>query len=265
MRSTKFVASLGVLALALVGCANGTNEPEAAEPSSSTPVVDHCTDPLAGNPSEVNAQELAFCQAEALGKIAGWVQEDTIDDRLSSLSRVNIDPLAVEIQSFNDSGGGGPRAILIRGNTFVQRNGKWVQATTESDDETMAYQATMPMRFEALLNPNIRAAGTNPNLTYTVIGHETVNGEPVTVLSLEIDSEAGDTRESLVYIREDYVVVRTESRFRVNGADQTRATELTTIDEPQDIINPRFENDDDSGMSSERSVTEPDAEDMADN
>lgn len=176
---------------------------------------------------------------------------------LASTSRVNIDPLAVEIQSYTDSGEPGARAILIRGNTFVEREGKWVQATTESDDGTMAYQATMPMRFEALLNPELRAAGTNPDLTYEVIGHEEIDGENVTVLSLQLtgDADGGDTRESRLYVRDDYVVVQSESEFRVNGSSQVRATVLTTIDESQEIINPRFETDDESGLSTSSTPT----------
>ena len=253
MRSTKYLGVLGALALLLAGCANGDVESATESPADPPAVVDHCTDPLAGDPTDVNAQELAFCQAEGLTKIAGWIQEDTIDGTLASRSRVNIDPLAAEIQSYTMSGIPGPRAILVRGNTFVERDGQWVQATTDSNDETMAYQATMPMRFEALLNPELRAAGTNPDLTYDVIGHETIDGDAVTLLSLQLsdDAETSNARESRLYVRDDYVVVHTETTFRVNGSNQVRATVLTTIDEPQKIINPRFENDDESGLSSE--------------
>lgn len=256
MRSTKYLGGLGALALLLAGCSE-TAESDAETTGSAPATIDHCTDPLAGDPTDVNAQELAFCQAEALGKISGWVQEDTVDGMLASTSRVNIDPLAVEIQSYTDSGEPGARAILIRGNTFVEREGKWVQATTESDDGTMAYQATMPMRFEALLNPELRAAGTNPDLTYEVIGHEEIDGENVTVLSLQLtgDADGGDTRESRLYVRDDYVVVQSESEFRVNGSSQVRATVLTTIDESQEIINPRFETDDESGLSTSSTPT----------
>lgn len=252
MRSTKYLGGLGALALLLAGCSNEDVESTATSPADPPTAVDHCTDPLAGNPTDVNAQELAFCQAEGLTKIAGWIQEDAIDGTLASRSRVNIDPLAAEIQSYTMSGVPGPRAILIRGNTFVERDGQWVQATTDSNDETLAYQATMPMRFEALLNPKLRAAGTNPDLTYSVIARETLNGEDVTVLSMQLstDAETNDTRESRLYVRDDYVVVHSESTFRINGSNQIRTTVLTTIDEPQEIINPRFENDDESGLSS---------------
>lgn len=260
MISTRCVATLGALSLALTACADAEDE-VAAEPSE-TAVVDHCTYPLAGQPTQVNAQELAYCQAEALGTIAGWVQEDTVDGELASISRVNIDPLAVEIQAYAASGEPGPRAILVRGNTFLERDGQWIQTTTDSEDETMAYQATMPMRFEALLNPAIRAAGTNPDLTYNVLGREEIDGERVTVLSLRISSEAedGDTRESRLYIRDDYVVVQSETTFYVNGTGQVRASVLTTIDEPQEIINPRFETDEESGISNNAAGNEAGAE-----
>lgn len=238
----RFATGLGALAVALTGC--GGEPSEAASEEDSAAIVDHCTNPLANSPTTVNAQELAFCQAEALGKIAGWVQEETLNGTLTSVSRVNIDPLAVEIQPYTQSGSPGSRAILVHGNTFVERDGHWVQATIDSDDDALAYQATLPMRFEALLNADIRAAGTDPTLSYQVLGRQTVNGHEVTVLSLELtDAEGDDRRTSKLYVRDDYTVVQSESSFRVNGSNQVRASTLTVIDEPQDIINPRFESD----------------------
>ncbi|VEI13394.1 hypothetical protein [Trueperella bialowiezensis] len=245
MQPGRVIATLGAIAIAAGGCSSGEPAGAASGSPAAARSVDHCTNPLDGNPQTVNAQELAFCQAEALGKISGWVQEDTVDGTLTSTSRVNIDPLAVEIQPYDAAGTPGSRAILIRGNTFVEKGGRWIQATKNSDDDALAYQATMPMRFEALLNADIRAAGTDPNLTYDVVGHETLNGQEVTVLKMQVasDSPSGDSLTSKLYIRDDYVVVHSESTFQVDGSEHVRAATLTTIDEPQEIINPRFETD----------------------
>lgn len=238
-------AYVGALALALAACGDGVglSAQPGSTPSAHASVPDHCTDPLKGNPSTVNARELAFCQAEALGKLAGYVQEDTVDGVLSSRSRANMRPLGVEIESFDSSGKPTGRAILVRGNTFIQREGKWIQASPDSKDEAVVAQASLPMRYEALLNPKICAAGTDSKLNYTVLGSDVVDGTPVKVLSLTVDNEP-DSLVSKLYIRDDYVVIRSESTYTINGRQRLRTSQLTTIDQPQDIINPRFEDDD---------------------
>lgn len=234
----RFVACMGALTAILTACGSDV----ATGPSATDAAVDHCTDPLKNSPTTVNARELAFCQAEALGKLAGYVQEDTVDGQLATRSRANLDPLAVEIESFGGDGDAAGRVILVSGNTFVQRDGSWVQATSDSTDETLAFQSTLPGRYEALLNPNVRAAGTDPTLEYKVAGSDVVDGTPVTVLTLTVSDDA-DTLVSTLFIRDDYVVIRSESEYTVNGKESTRTATLTAVDEPQDIINPRFEDD----------------------
>lgn len=267
----KFLA----IALALTGCSTAA-EPGAAQDASPDSEAESisCSTPVSSLPSPINARALAFCQADALGKIAGYVQEDAVDGKLVSRSRVNINPLAVEIEAFDqtdtpDTAGeedadtdaqpaaagtnkagsatasSSQKAILVQGNTYVQRDGKWVQATTDSDDENLAYQATMPLRFEALLNPHLRAAGTDPELYYEVTGTDTVDGTPVTVLSAQLvragseDSQGAD--ESRLYIRDDYLVLKSESTYDVSGHKQVSTSTLMQVDQPQDIANPRFE------------------------
>ncbi|QOR47777.1 hypothetical protein INS90_00215 [Trueperella pecoris] len=240
--NARTLACLGALTLTLGACSNQAEAiPSETSPASAS-VPDHCSDPLAGKPAKINARELAFCQAEALGKIAGYVQEDTLDGTLSSRSRVNMDPLAVEIQSFSQSGDPIGRVILVSGNTFVEREGSWIQAKADSDDDALAYQATLPKRFEALLNPHVRAAGTDPSLEYSVVGTETIDSTPVTVLSLEVTNDS-DRLVSKLYIRDDYVVLQSESTYTVNGTQRVRGSKVSEIDQPQDIINPRFEDD----------------------
>lgn len=234
MLCARAVALVGSFTFCLAGCS--PSEPDAAE----QPARVSCSVPLSSQPELLDAPSLAFCQAEALGKIAGYVQEDAVDGEVISRSRVNINPLEVEISSLDSAGKVTSRAILVEGNTFVQREGKWVQAMADSSDENLAYQATMPVRFEALLNPQLRASGTDPNLRYTVSGTDTVNGQPVTVLKWQLDSEA-DTMESRLYIRDDYLVMKSESVYTDPGREHTRTSTLVEVDVPQDIANPRFE------------------------
>lgn len=235
----RFVACMGALTAILTACGGDVAADPTTEPSTA---VDHCTDPLKNATATVNARELAFCQAEALGKLAGYVQEDTVNGKLATRSRANMDPLAVEIESFDRGGKESGRVILVGGNTFVLRDDAWVQATSDSSDETLAFQSTLPVRYEALLNPKARAAGTDPALEYKVVGSDVVDGTPVTVLTLTVNDDA-DKLVSKLFIRDDYVVIRSESEYTVNGKESTRTATLTAVDEPQDIINPRFEDD----------------------
>lgn len=185
------VALCGV-ALLSTGCATqgatspstssiGTS-PVSAE-RSAEPAITSCSDPLAGDPPSVNARELAFCQTEAVGKLAGYVQEDTINGDVVSTSRVNLKPLAVEIKSNDGSDGNGSWVILVAGKAYVNLLGKWYEARADSEDETLQYQSSFPSRFEALLNPQMRAMATDPSLEYTVVGRDTINGDSVRVLS----------------------------------------------------------------------------------
>ncbi|AZR07108.1 hypothetical protein EBQ10_07240 [Trueperella pyogenes] len=240
MRS-RIVASTSAIALVLLAACGGDAAPASPE-SSEEAAVDHCSDPLKTNSASINARELAFCQAEALGRLAGYVQEETVDGHLVKRSRANIRPLALEIESFSTKGAPAGRVILVKGNTFVQREDSWVQATADSSDETLAYQATLPARYEALLNPHMRAARTDPTFEYTVTGTTVINNTPVKVLTLTVADDS-DSFVSTLFIREDYVVLRSESVYTVAGKKSTRAAVLTAVNEPQDIINPRFEDD----------------------
>lgn len=209
------------------------------------PVPTECRNPLGRKQSLISARELAFCEAEALGKLAGYVQTDTVNGTAVSISRVNIDPLMVEIVSEPNAESTGSRVILANGATYIeQSNGSWIQARPDSKDSSVAYQASMPKRFEALMNPNLRAAGTSPNLVYTLEHVTEIGQDTVFVLEAVIDKgvESGRKMISRIYVRPDYIVVRSETESIVSGRSTVRKAELTEIGNPQKILNPRFEN-----------------------
>ncbi|MFY9262743.1 MAG: hypothetical protein GX483_07930 [Actinomycetaceae bacterium] len=236
-------AGASAVLLLLAGCASEEEDSATASASTEPSVIDYCTDPLAGNPETVSAQELAFCQAEAVGTIAGYVQEDYYDDVLVSTSRVNIDPLAVEIKGTSGTETeDGSWIILVVGKTFVNVDGHWIEAHANSDDEVLQYQATFPQRFEAMLNPHLRALATNADLQYDVVGTEVVSGYETTVLSLTVeDPETGAMSVNQVYVRDDYITVLSETTTTSETGEQhTRKALLTEIDVAQEIVNPMY-------------------------
>lgn len=242
MRLASFAVALCSASILLAGCGTqgATSPATESSPSPAEPAVTSCSDPLAGDPTTVNARELAFCQTEAVGNLAGYVQEDTINGKIVSTSRVNLDPLAVEIKSNAGSNGDGSWVILVAGKAYVNLLGKWYEARADSDDETLQYQSSFPSRFEALLNPEMRAMATDPELEYAVEGRETVNGHDVRVLSLTVNEGTEQEATSTVYIRDDYVVVRSQTEQEIDGHTQLRVSDTTHLDEAQEIINPMY-------------------------
>ncbi|MFP7697238.1 hypothetical protein [Trueperella sp. LYQ143] len=197
------------------------------------------SNPLTGNPTEVNARTLAYCQALALRNITGYIQEDTLDGQLVSRSRVNTHPLSAEIESFDAAGKRVNHSVLNQNTIFVQHGTSWVQASVDSPDKNLAYQATIPARFETLLNPSVRASGTDPALTYRVTGKKTVNGQTIFTLTLSRsnDDDIPDSDVHLV-IRSDCLVLRAESSYNIDGVDHTRVSTTRDIDIPQYIEMP---------------------------
>ncbi|MDO5025257.1 MAG: hypothetical protein Q4E03_01910 [Trueperella sp.] len=246
MRRMVSVLTAALLALGISGCSLDSSQTDkpADSANATDPVPTKCKNPLGRKQSLISARELAFCEAEALGKLAGYVQTDTINGTVVSVSRVNIDPLMVEITSEPNSDNPGSQVILANGAAYLkQPDGSWVQARPDSKEADVAYQATLPKRFEALMNPNLRAAGTSPNLVYTLGEAAKIGGDTVFVLEAEIDdgSESGRKMLSRIYVRPDYLVLRSETESTISGRSTVRVSELTGIDEPQRIINPRFE------------------------
>lgn len=232
----KHITALGLACLTLAGC-SGTSS------SAPTPTPDEtCTHPLEGESTSVNARELAFCEAESIGKIEGYVQEDYLNDQLVSTSRVNIKPLAVEIKTQPEDSG--QWMILVAGKAYSHINNDWVEARPDSDSAELQAAAGLPDRFEALLNPKIRAAGTDKTLTYTVDGTEEVNGVDTTKLVLELDDPQNPDVHytNHKWISANYIVMKSMTVTSSTTGDSTtsRMSILTTVDKPQDIPNPLF-------------------------
>lgn len=239
MRSFAKFGALGLVLLA-AGCGSETGgaAPD-SEPTTTATTITDCSDPLGSGAERVNAQELAFCQAEGIIGLAGYVQTDYIDGSVVSTSRVNMDPLAVEIKGAAQGDMAGTWVILVANKTYVNADGQWVQARADSDDENLQYQSSFPQRFAALLNPEMRAMAVDPTFEYDVIGTETVDGEETTVLSMNYELE-GATANNRVYVRDDYVTVLTTTIIERDGEQTVRESRVSEIDQPQEIINPLF-------------------------
>lgn len=275
MRKNKMTTALGaaILAVALLaGCGGNGGTAENGDAgkgaaSEKAAVPKECSDPLAkaqaAGKDTLNAREVAFCMSEALGKLAGWQQENLdANGKPSATAKVNVRPLAAEITAKDAKTGKDLQVVLVEGTTFINRDGKWEEANALAHDSDMVAFAALPRSFEALLNSQLRAAGVDPTLEYKVTGKEEIAGTPVYVLELPLSGEkennpsapssekaapekadpnkAAPARRSRLFMRADYVVVRTE-----NYVDDTlvNSVVLTEIDKAQHIINPRYGKD----------------------
>lgn len=236
----RIIGALG-LALLAAGCSTQDEGASAQEqtPSIEGAPVTECSDPLGSGATQVNAQELAFCQGAGVVNLAGYVQSDYIDGELVSTSRVNIDPLAVEIKGASGGDMDGTWVILVANKTYVNVEGEWIQARADSDDENLQVQSSLPERFAALLNPEMRAMAVDPTFVYDVVGTEVIDGEETTVLSLTYELD-GANANNRVYVRDDYVTVLTTTVIDRDGEQTVRESRVSDINQPQEIMNPLY-------------------------
>ena len=232
-----------------------------------------CSDPAAAafelldkqvNPSEieaagvtVNAQELSRCAANALGAISGY-QERTIENgEVQSTSRVNVNPLSLDMSIAHPAAGSPEELIFLAGFSFAKIDGKWIELTKDNPDPAIASLLELREGLQIQFNPELRAAGTDASLEYQLVGADEILGEPVIVLEAELPTaDGGSSATSRYFLTKDYLILRSTlssgdgdasggeagdaEAGSAGGMQQSieRVSEFTEIGVPQEIKNP---------------------------
>lgn len=256
-------ATVLALSLGLTACSSdddATTGPSGTSTSSPTDVRTNpnevsagipteCTDPLADakKGDVINGRELMFCQSEALGKIDGYVltrvQGEGAEAFVTNTSRVNIDPLAVEIVA-PGTAGADATVVLIGGRTYVKMpmDDNFVEVTENTTDESLVQFAQLPSTFVTLLNPKLRAAGTSPTLMFTVVGTDKVDGVDVTVVEA-ILTEGSTFATQTDYIDSRYLPIKSVLKVAATKEPDkilvNATTSMTEIDKSQHIVDPQ--------------------------
>ena len=259
-------ATVLALSLGLTACSSdddATTGPSGASTSSptdgtkaasmaATDVPTECTDPLANaKPGDViDGREFAFCQAEALAKLEGYlltrVTVDYDSQEFTTTNRVQVDPLVVEIDAPQISGGAA-RVVVIEGKAYVKlpTDREYAEVPEDTTDKELAYFAKLPSIWEKTFDPKLAAEETEPGLTYTVVRTDKVDDVDVTVLeSRTIDGTAASKK--IVYVDSRFLTLT--SVFTVTRSSEPDKVVLeissfmSEINAPQQITDPRSAN-----------------------
>lgn len=230
-----------LLCLSLSSCAHRAHKGQDTDLSAHAPAVpDKCTDPLSRGGKRISAREISFCLAESLGKIKGWTQEDYgPGGKPVSKAAVNVRPLAVKIDTKANAPLPNTEIILIEGKTFIRQNGTWKEADADSADKNYALISRMPRYFETMLNPKLRAAGTDPQQTYSIEGKTTLLGREVTKISAENRDPQGriPARTFRFYVTKDYLTLKSEI---LQDGKIISSSVVTAVDRYQQIRRPKI-------------------------
>ncbi|MCI6574694.1 MAG: hypothetical protein PT944_01595 [Actinomycetaceae bacterium] len=227
------IAALALTATGLAGCGSTTPQRLCSHPLASAFATLEAGK-QADTAISVSAPDLAICTAEALGQLKGYQEETMKNGKIHSHSRVNINPLKVDMVIDEPLSGQFEQVILIEGFAFAKVNGTWIQATEDADDPAIRSLLNLPQSFQTQFNPRLRAAGTDSSIRYTVVGTDTVLGQPVIVMEATIANKA-ESYTSRYYLNKNYVLLRSDA---VSSAGTTTTSRLTEIDVPQTITNP---------------------------
>ena len=234
---------------AAVACISACMLLAAAGCSSHTETTSMCTDPLAsafqlmksGHADQVdstysaNARELAICTTEALGKLAGYQEQTSVEGKIQQESRVNVHPLRADITISHPQAGSPEEIVMIEEFVFVKIDGQWLEATEDSENSAVRAALNLPKSLQTQFNPHLRAAGTDDSIVYSATGTDTILDTPVLILEAPITAEEG-TYISRYYLDADYQLLRSEAVAQ--SGDVQSATSITELDEPQTISNP---------------------------
>lgn len=184
--------------------------------------------------ASANAQELTVCVTEAMGKLKGY-QQETISQGFTQTSRVNVNPLKADMQLDPALDNGLSQVIMIEGFVFAKVDGEWIEATEDNPDPIIKDLLNLPKSFQTQFNPNLRSAGTDDSIIYSVTGTDTILDEPVLVLEAPIASEQG-TYISRYYLDAKYRLLRSETL--TESGEVTSTSTITQLDATQSITNP---------------------------
>lgn len=189
----------------------------------------------------VSAQALAPCVAEAMGRLKGYQERHIVGGAVQQTSHVNVQPLKVDMVLASPQPNGLEEVIMLEGFVFAKVNGKWLEVTEDAPDRSLRALLNLPQSFQTQFNPRLRTAGTSEQIHYTVTGTARLQNQPVLVLDAQIGTGAS-AYTSRYFLTADYLLLRSDVTRAASsdgsGAASVTTSELTAIDEPQDIANP---------------------------
>ncbi|WP_054952857.1 hypothetical protein [Flaviflexus massiliensis] len=209
--------------------AEDTSEP--TDTDSIAPASYECTDPLAGNPTEVSTHDLIVCTTLTLADAEGYATQSTMTGSGTTTLRVNTDPFTVEV-TYSDG-------VIVVANSegawVKEEGGKWQKGDATSEDFLIAQATQVLPTYRNAQNPAITTAQIPEGTTYQVEGKETIDGEEYTILTGTFDQE-GTSTELRMWISDDYQQLKSVSTSTYEGADPVEiTTEYLEWDVAQDI------------------------------
>lgn len=227
-------------ALALGACSSEEEGPEPQETAATTAdvtteaVTYECTDPLAGEPTEVDAYDLIVCTTLALADTAGYATTSTVEGSGTTTLRVNGEPFTVEVDYAD-----GTAIIANATDAWVDDgSGEWQKADITSSDFLVAQATQIYDTYKNAQDPAFSAAGIPEGTVYTVEGTEMIDGTEYTILGAEFDD--GTSTSSLrMWVGPDYRQQKmTMTVTSPDSAPLTVDTEYIEWDVPQEITLP---------------------------
>lgn len=212
-----------------------TASTDTAEPTqdseSIAPASYECTDPLAGNPTEVLTYDLLVCTTLTLADSEGYATTSTVSGSGTSTLRVNTDPFTVEV-TYPD----GVTIIATETNAWVNEgDGVWQEGDATSDNYLVAQATQVLPTYRNAHNPAITTAQIPEGTTYTVEGTEVIDGVEYTILK-GVFEDSGYTSEVTMWVGSDYHQLKSTTTSSSDGADPlTVETAYTEWDVAQDI------------------------------
>ena len=227
---------------------DGTKAASTASADAATECTYSLADAKTGD--TVSGREFAFCQAEALTKLEGYVltrvQTDDKAEEFTSVTRVQVDPLEVEITSEEDSGGTSS-VVIVDGKAYIKlaTDKEYAEVPADTTDQKLTYFANLPSTWEKNLNPKLAAEETDPDLILTVLGTDKVDDVDVTVFEFELDHGTAITRRTF-YVDSRFLTLKSELTFADSDEPDKlllkTSSIMSEIDQPQDIADPRTTN-----------------------
>lgn len=246
MRKTSVALSLAAL-LTLAACGSdaedtSTTSSAPTETTSSTetesatgtesiaPATYECTDPLAGDPTEVDTYDLIVCTTLTLADTDGYVTQSEMTDSGVTTLRVNTDPFTVEI-TYPD----GVVIVADAGSAWVQQDGEWQKGDATSEDFFIAQATQVLPTYRNAQNPAITTAQIPEGTTYQVEGTEVIDGVEYTILTGMFE-DSGLTSEVRMWIDDNYHQLKSVTTSTYEGENPVEiTTEYLEWDVAQDI------------------------------
>ena len=232
-------SALIVTALVTLGaCSSDEEAPETPGASATTDAAEtseavdyECTDPLADEPTEVDAYDLIVCTTLALAGTEGYATTSVVEGVGETLLRVNSEPFTVEVDYAD-----GTSIIANASDAWVDAgDGSWQKADINSSDYLTAQATQIYDTYLLTHDPAYTAADIPEGTFYTVEGTEEIDGVEYTVLGAQFEDESS-TSTLRMWVSDDY---RQQKMTMTMESPDTEPLSVTTEyvewDAPQQI------------------------------